>query len=93
MNVEPLKGVMIGAGRFARFQVEAWRRVEGAQIVAVADVAPGRSEEFSERFGIARAYHDISEMLQRERPDFVDIVTRADSHLEDMPLVLEAPCR
>ena len=82
MNVEPLKGVMIGAGRFARFQVEAWRRVEGAQIVAVADVAPGRSEEFSERFGIARAYQDISEMLERERPEFVDIVTRPDSHLE-----------
>src|SRR5215510_16168785 len=82
MNVEPLKGVMIGAGRFARFQVEAWRRVEGAQIVAVADVAPGRSEEFSERFGIARAYQDISEMLERERPEFVDIVTRPDSHPE-----------
>src|SRR5215470_5971284 len=56
VNFDPLKGAMIGAGRFARFQAEAWRRVEGAQIVAVADAAPGRAEEFSERFGIARAY-------------------------------------
>lgn len=82
MNFEPLKGVMIGAGRFARFQAEAWRRVEGAQIVAVADAAPGRAEEFSEHFRIASAYHDAAEMLDRERPDFVDIVTRPDSHLE-----------
>jgi D-apiose dehydrogenase len=82
VKLEPLKGVMIGAGYFARFQAEAWRRVEGAQIVAVGDVAPGRAEEFSERFGIARAYHDITEMLERERPDFVDIVTRPDSHPE-----------
>jgi predicted dehydrogenase len=82
VNFDPLKGVMIGAGRFARFQAEAWRRVEGAQIVAVADAAPGRAEEFSERFGIPRAYRDAAEMLERERPDFVDIVTRPDSHLE-----------
>ena len=79
---EPLKGVMIGAGHFARIQIEAWRRIESAQIVAVADWAPGRSEEFSSRFGIERAYRDITEMLERERPDFVDIVTRPDSHLE-----------
>jgi D-apiose dehydrogenase len=82
LNFEPLKGVMIGAGRFARFHAEAWRRVEGARIVAVADAAPGRAEEFSERFGIARAYGDAAEMLERERPDFVDVVTRPDSHLE-----------
>jgi len=82
VNFEPLKGVMIGAGRFARFQAEAWRRVEGARIVAVADAVPGRAEEFSNRFGIARAYRDAAEMLERERPDFVDVVTRPDSHLE-----------
>jgi D-apiose dehydrogenase len=82
MTFDPLKGVMIGAGRFARFQAEAWRRVEGARIVAVADAAPGRAEEFSERFGFARAYRDAAEMLERERPDFVDIVTRPDSHLD-----------
>ena len=50
--------------------------------MAVADAAPGRAEEFSERFGIPRAYRDAAEMLERERPDFVDIVTRPDSHLE-----------
>jgi predicted dehydrogenase len=86
VKFEPLKGVMIGGGRFARFQAEAWRRVEGAQIVAVADAAPGRAEEFSEQFGISRAYHDASEMLERERPDFVDVVTRPDSHLEIVKL-------
>jgi predicted dehydrogenase len=82
LNFEPLKGVMIGGGRFAGFQAEAWKRVEGAQIVAVADAAPGRAEEFSRQFGIARVYQDAAEMLERERPDFVDVVTRPDSHLE-----------
>jgi predicted dehydrogenase len=79
---EPLKGAMIGAGYFAQFQAEAWRRIEDARIVAVADSAPGRAEEFAEHWGIARAYSDAAEMLEREQPDFVDIVTRPDSHLE-----------
>jgi len=82
VNGEPLKGVMIGAGYFAQFQAEAWRRAKGARIVAVADAAPGRAEEFAERWGIARAYSDIAEMIERERPDFVDIVTGPDSHPE-----------
>jgi len=79
---ETLKGVMIGAGYFARFQAEAWRRVEGARIVAVADAEPGRAEEFAERWRIARAYRNVAEMIERERPDFVDIVTGPDSHPE-----------
>jgi predicted dehydrogenase len=79
---QALKGVMIGAGNFAKFQAEAWRRVEGAQIVAVADAAPGRAEEFSERWRIGRAYRDVEEMLERERPDFVDIATGPGAHLE-----------
>lgn len=82
MSGEPLKGVMIGAGYFAQFQAEAWRRVEGARIVAVADALPERAKQFAERWGIARAYSDMAEMLERERPDFVDIVTRPDSHSE-----------
>jgi len=79
---EALRGVMIGAGYFAQFQAEGWRRVEGARIVAVADATPGRAEEFSERWGIARAYRNVADMLDRERPDFVDIITRPNSHLE-----------
>src|SRR5262245_59772818 len=84
---------MIGAGRFARFQADAWRRVEGADIVAVADAAPGRAEEFSEQFGITRAYCAAAEMLERERPDFVDIVTRPDSHLELISLAARSGAR
>jgi predicted dehydrogenase len=78
----PLKGVMLGAGYFARVQAEAWRRIEDAQIVAVADLAPGRAESFAERWQIARAYRDFAEMVERERPDFVDLVVGPDSRLE-----------
>ncbi|MEO6788626.1 MAG: Gfo/Idh/MocA family oxidoreductase, partial [Chthoniobacteraceae bacterium] len=76
-----MKGVLIGAGFFAQFQAEAWKRMDGVDLVAVADLAPGRAQEFAANHGIARAYESVEAMLDAERPDFVDIATRPDTHL------------
>lgn len=82
MSKGELKGVMIGAGYFAGFQAEAWSRIAGVQMVAVCDTVPGRAEEFAARWNIPRAYQDAETMLKVERPHFVDITTRPDSHRE-----------
>jgi D-apiose dehydrogenase len=82
LSEPPLKGVMIGAGYFAGFQAEAWRRIDGAAIAAAADPLPGRAEAFAREWGIPRAYTDAAAMLDAERPDFVDIVTRPGTHRE-----------
>ncbi|MCI0421559.1 MAG: Gfo/Idh/MocA family oxidoreductase [Acidobacteria bacterium] len=84
MNSRELKGVIAGAGFFAGFQAEAWKRIPQVQIVAVADPVEEKAREFADRWQIAAAYSDAESMLQRERPDFVDIATRPDTHL---PLV------
>jgi predicted dehydrogenase len=81
MKHDRLKGVMIGAGFFAQFQAEAWRRLPGVELVAVADIDLPRAETFAAAWGIAKAYANAEEMLDRERPDFVDIVTRPATHL------------
>ncbi len=72
---------MIGAGFFARLQVEGWRRVPGVEIVAVADPVMKKTREFATEWQIPRFYPDAEAMLERERPDFVDIVTRPDARL------------
>ncbi len=79
-TTDPLKGAMIGAGFFAGFQAEAWRRVPGARVTAVADVDLPRAQAFAAKWGIPRAYGDAAEMLEAERPAFVDIATRPESH-------------
>jgi len=48
------KGVLIGAGYFAQFQAEAWKRIPSAEIVAVADPVPGKALAFADQFGIPR---------------------------------------
>jgi predicted dehydrogenase len=74
--------VLIGAGYFAGFQAEAWRRLAGVELVAVADMLPGKARTFADRFGLRAAYESADEALDRERPDFVDIATRPEAHLD-----------
>lgn len=76
---EVLKGGIIGCGFFAERHIEAWRRIPEVEIVAAADPRLDRARMFA-----SRAYGSAEEMLDRERLDFVDIVTRVDTHL---PLV------
>ena len=77
-----MKGVLIGAGFFAQFQADAWKRMSGVDLAAVADVAPGRAKEFAAKYNIARDYESVEGMLDAEQPDFVDIATRPDTHLQ-----------
>ena len=76
-----MKGVMIGAGFFAQFQADAWKRMSGVDLTAIADLAPGRAKDFAAKHGIERAYESVEAMLDAEKPDFVDIATRPDTHL------------
>lgn len=78
----PLRGAVIGCGFFAQFHLEAWRRIDGVEIVAACDPNIERA-----RAAAARAYQSWDEMLAVEALDFVDIATRPDTHL---PLVEQA---
>ncbi|MBI4606703.1 MAG: Gfo/Idh/MocA family oxidoreductase [Planctomycetes bacterium] len=82
MRQGKLRGAMIGAGYFAGIQAEAWRRMESAEVVAVADPVPGKALAFAERWGIRHAHESASEMLSRHDLDFVDIATRPEPHGE-----------
>jgi predicted dehydrogenase len=78
-----LKGVTVGCGFFSRIQMASWKRVEGVEIVAACDLDAERLKSFTDEFGL-RGYSDADEMLDAEKPDFLDIATRPAGHL---PLV------
>jgi predicted dehydrogenase len=77
-----MKGVAIGAGYFSRFQYEAWTRIPEVGIAAICDRAEEKARAMMAQFGIPRYYGDWREMIDRERPDFVDIITPPDTHEE-----------
>ncbi|RKX99818.1 gfo/Idh/MocA family oxidoreductase [Candidatus Poribacteria bacterium] len=86
-----LRGITVGAGFFGRIHLEGWSRVENARITAVVDKVKGKAEECASRYGIA-AYADVEEAIEREKPDFVDIVTRPDSHLQIARIAASKGC-
>ncbi len=76
-----LKGVGIGAGYFSHFHYEAWRRIPEVTIAAIHDRDNDKAAAVAQQYGIARTYAGVEAMLDREQPDFVDIITPPPTHL------------
>ncbi|MEQ8208484.1 MAG: Gfo/Idh/MocA family oxidoreductase [Lacipirellulaceae bacterium] len=88
--MKSLRGVAIGAGYFSQFHFDAWSRIEGAELAAVCDLDAAVSKAAAQKYDIGASYTNVNEMLDEVKPDFVDIITRPDSHFE---LVREAATR
>jgi predicted dehydrogenase len=81
---------VIGCGFFAQNHLHAWQDLagKGVRLKAVCDVDPGKAQAAAEKFG-ARPYTDARLMLETDKLDLVDIVTRMDSHLALVRLAAE----
>jgi D-apiose dehydrogenase len=77
-----LKGVALGAGYFAPFQYEAWTRIPEVDIVAMYNRTGERAAPIQARYGVPRLYTDWRQMIDREQPDFIDIITPPETHEE-----------
>src|ERR1051326_4581945 len=77
-----LRGVTVGAGYFSRFQHEAWSRIPEVEIVAVCDQVDDKARAVQAQFGIPNRDTQWTEMLEREQPDFIDIITPPNTHEE-----------
>jgi predicted dehydrogenase len=76
-----MRGVIVGCGYFAGIHLDAWSRLrDRVEIVAACDVELRAARQRAEQYGIARTYTDFLTMLDAEKPDFADIVTRPDLH-------------
>jgi D-apiose dehydrogenase len=75
-----MKFALVGAGFWSRFQLAGWREAGGAECVAVYNRTLAKAQSLADDFGVSAAYDNIEALLDRERIDFVDIVTSADTH-------------
>ncbi|MGE0799545.1 MAG: Gfo/Idh/MocA family protein [Lautropia sp.] len=82
-----------GAGYFAQFHLDGWRRLHDAGAVRFAGLAEpdaGRRTAAAARWRVPQAFDDVAAMLDALRPDVLDIVTPPATHL---PLVRTAVAR
>lgn len=77
-----LKAVAIGAGYFSGFQYEAWNRIPEVTVAAISNRTESKARQKMAEYSIPRFYADWREMIDRERPDFVDIITPPETHAE-----------
>jgi D-apiose dehydrogenase len=78
--VKKLKGVCIGAGYFSQFQFDAWSRIPEVEVVALCDQDPAKANAMADTYSIAGRYTDYRQMLEQEKPDFVDVITPPSTH-------------
>lgn len=73
---------IIGTGWIAEAHVGCYKRMEDVEIVAGADLIPGKAEKFFQKFGVegVRCYNSGAQMLEAETLDAVSICTYNTQH-------------
>ena len=69
------KTAMLGCGGRARGHADAYRFVKRGKLAAICDMDEERLNNFGDDFGISSRYTDFDEMLEKEKPDVLHIVT------------------
>jgi predicted dehydrogenase len=88
--VKRLRVAFVGCGGIAtRQHAPAYQKLPQVEIVAGCDVVAEKAQAFAGEFA-CRPYADYVEMLERERPDIVDVCTREHQHVEPVIAGLES---
>src|SRR5262245_56063139 len=78
--MKELRFAIIGTGFWARYQLAAWRELSGARCVALYNRTRSKAEALAKEFDVSKVYDDPEQLLQHEKPDFLDIITDVDTH-------------
>ena len=91
MRQTTIRGGIVGCGAVVTTtHLPAWRRVGDAEIVAVCDQREEVARVVARRWGVPAAYGDLSQMLAKEKLDFVDICTPPLTHYQLTIQAIEA---
>ncbi len=96
-----LKVGIIGTGWIAESHIQSYKAQDDVEIVAAADLIPGKAEAFMKRFGVegVRFYPSHKEMIDSEELDAVSVCTYNTQHAvptiyaleHGIPVLLEKP--
>ncbi len=64
-----LKIGLVGVGGISHSHIDAWEKMEDAELIAMCDIRPERMEKFEDK----HCYIDFDEMLANEEFDIIDI--------------------
>ena len=92
--MEKLRIGIIGTGGISNSHVKAYQQMEDVEIVAGADIVPGKAREALDRWNLpqAKAFENTQEMLDTMELDAVSVCTYNTAHAECAIQALRAGC-
>jgi D-apiose dehydrogenase len=96
---KPRKGLLIGAGYFSDFHLDAWQRMPNVQIVSICDLNSDKAQAAADKYAITSVFNNVQLALQHADLDFVDIATAPAGRLEivrqvvarGLPMICQKP--
>jgi predicted dehydrogenase len=85
--MDPVRIGMIGVGQISKKHLGHYAKIEGAEIVAAADIDAAELARVAGERGIPDTYSDFREMLARDDIRAVDVCLHNNLH---MPVTVEA---
>jgi predicted dehydrogenase len=73
--MDKLRVASVGCGPRGDAHMAAMRNSGAADLVALCDLHEPRMRTLGQKYGVGRLYRDLGEMVRREKPDLLDIVT------------------
>ncbi len=75
-----LRFAILGTGFWARYQLAGWKELEGVECAALYNRTRAKAEALAKEFCVPSFYDDPELLMDRERPDFIDIITNVETH-------------
>ena len=77
---------VVGCGFFAQNHLHAWQDLkrDGVELIAVCDIDAAKAKAAAETFKVPRWYTDLDALLAKEKPGLIDVVTRVETHKEQV---------
>jgi D-apiose dehydrogenase len=78
--MNPARFAIFGTGFWSRYQLAAWRELPGVDCVALYNRTRSKAEQLAAEFHVPAVYDDPEDLLRREKPDFIDVITDVSTH-------------
>lgn len=88
--MEPIRIGVIGVGQIGKHHLETYKNIEGAQVVAAADVNAAELARVAGVYGIPRTYGDFRDLLADPDVQAVDVCLHNNLHAPVTIAALEA---
>jgi len=83
---------IVGCGHIIDKHVAALRKIKDVKLVAACDLNKELANQAALKYGIDKSYSDFSELLFKEKPDIVHVVTPPQTHMLLSIQAMEAGC-